>query len=213
MRKITVIALFIVFISLFYFIFYNNFLFFKLTIIKDDSQKALKIVKKLENVEVGVRLAINDIGILGGNTKGWSKLLLINSKLPGLNEQLEEYLTHDDTKFSKKLVIIAILWQRTKDCIFLKKYFKTLISFKNTDSNEFDKVEYVLRQKFLEILLGNLTDKNTSDTMEEFLLGNCSDKKRSFVNEDRIFGLTYEDFSSGIDRILDCNKQISSRTE
>ena len=143
---------------------------------RKEPEAAAPIAAQLANTEYGVRLAIADMNEFGGHTRGWSESILLQSALTNTNAKLIETIeNHDDTLPASKSIIAArLLWCRTEDYKYLKRYYmflqpagKTLVIERERQilaSLCPDKLAMVLRVPMSESL--NMTGEEFVDTFK-----------------------------------------------
>ena len=95
---------------------------------RKEPESAGPLAAKLANTEYGVRLAIADMNEFGGHTRGWSESVILQSPLTNLNDKLIAIMdNHDGTAPANKSIIAArMLWFRTDDIKYLKRYYMFL---------------------------------------------------------------------------------------
>lgn len=212
------IALAIIIIScILYYLYKENFTFFLLHLSRRNGEAALIYANELMKSERGVDLAFKDFNIFGGETRSFSSYILINSKIPNINDRLNQLVISKNVDYTKKFEACYILWSRTNDCIHFEKYFNLIIEF----NNKTDKKHIV--SGAIKNLVGKLlraSSKSTFDIISdkptkrgELLFVDLIDKyKHEFgtisVENDKIWGISKIEFKKILDDVI-CSKTIN----
>lgn len=99
-------------------------LFSELEDARREPETARTIATELSKTPEGVELAIADMSIFGGKTRGWSSWILTNSDLNTLVEGRLKKIAGDlSLATEKRLEAANILWYRTQDVSYLEVVF------------------------------------------------------------------------------------------
>ena len=86
--------------------------------------RAEAIATELSKTNRGVELAVADIDIFGGKTRGGSATILTKSELDSVvDPSLKEIVRDSTIAIAKRMEAAIILWYRTKDPVYLETFF------------------------------------------------------------------------------------------
>lgn len=98
-------------------------LFRQLKDARREPERAEAIATELSRTNRGVELAVADIDIFGGKTRGWSATILTKSELDTVVERRLNDIVRDSTvPIAKRMEAAIILWYRTKDAAYLETF-------------------------------------------------------------------------------------------
>jgi len=118
------IALIVVLVGLWYWGIRERYWFWCMWIDRQHGPTARWYAEKLKASPIGVKLALKDMDIYGGTTRGGSIWILTHSPLSGIVEkELSLFLESPDMVLSKKQMAALIMWRRTHDSAYLEKLF------------------------------------------------------------------------------------------
>ena len=99
-------------------------LFWNLQEARRETDRARPFAEELSKTPEGTRLALEDMDVFGGSTRGWSSWILIESSLATeIEPKLKEIISDQSIDPSKRIEAAHIMWARTKDTIYLEKMF------------------------------------------------------------------------------------------
>ena len=116
-----VVALLLVSVSWF---LWERAAFVALRVVQDDPQWARPIAGSLSRSRQGLELALQDINVLGGTTKGWSSwILCYSSRADMAMPMLTAVADSPQAARSKRMEAVIILWRRTHDRSHLERLY------------------------------------------------------------------------------------------
>ena len=85
---------------------------------------AITHAKRLASTQRGAELAIEDLSVGGGSTRGWSSWILLYSPLRAyVVRRLSELVEDAGVPLDKRVEALVILWERTRDPSHLESCF------------------------------------------------------------------------------------------
>lgn len=98
--------------------------FWALRLHRKNPRYGQEYAQKLSSTKRGVDLALDDFGLLGGSTRGWSTWILQNSPHQQYVEtRLKGILADERATLDKRLGALLLLWDRTRDPEYLEQCF------------------------------------------------------------------------------------------
>ena len=85
--------------------------------------RCVPIVTYLAHSPHGIRLALADFNILGGETCEWSSQILLDSDSPVVHDELEKILSSTSEPLIRRLEAANLLWEREKQLDALVSMF------------------------------------------------------------------------------------------
>jgi hypothetical protein len=87
---------------------------------KKNPQRAKQIAQSLLESEIVLELSAKDIDIFGGNTRGWSGWILLNTKKKEKAiDELNKVAFDDKFELSNRIEALFLLWELTSDKIYI----------------------------------------------------------------------------------------------
>ena len=101
--------------------YWANVSFLRLWWHRRDHAVALSIADTLSLRQRGVELALDDMGLFGGTTRGWSSYILRTSPIARpLEQKLQAIIASEQERPSRRLEASFIMWERTGVAVHLE---------------------------------------------------------------------------------------------
>ena len=101
----------------------SKLLFFKLKLYRRDTKVAISLAKQLSQTPQGVELALKDMSVFGGETRGWSIWILEYTNITNVNSRLKKIAYGSKYPIHKQIQALLILWHRTHNTKYLYDCF------------------------------------------------------------------------------------------
>jgi len=93
--------------------------------IQSDSPLCQILADTLKNNTKGIDYAVEDVGLYGGDTRGWSTYILVESDLNSYVEnKLANVANDNNAPVGVRIQATWIMWRRTADVVYLERIFR-----------------------------------------------------------------------------------------